>query len=73
FFIDLQYNLLNLGENSELLPSGDKYIYSGYGIKFGYKTRLMPLRGALGFDEDFNRYLYLSVGYEFDEFFFSRK
>ena len=73
FFIDLQYNLLNLGEKSELLPSGDKYIYSGYGIKFGYKTRLMPLRGALGFDEDFNRYLYLSVGYEFDEFFFSRK
>ena len=72
-FVDIQYNSLNFGENSDFYPINDENLIRGFGLKIGYKTRFIPIQTAIGFDEDFHHYLYFSIGYTFDEFFFSRK
>jgi len=71
FFGDLHFNFLNLGNTEIWLP--EKNTYYGAGIKLGYKTYFGPLRIGAAIDQDRKPYYYLSVGYEFDAFEFSRK
>jgi len=70
-FIDLQFNTLNLGNIDYWQP--EKYLYKATGVKIGYKTLLGPIRGGMALDEDGISYYYLSIGYEFDPFEFSRR
>lgn len=70
-FVDLQYNVLNLGNVDIWLP--EENYYHGYGIKLGYKTPFGPIRAAFAIDEERESYLYLSLGYNFDPFEFSRR
>ncbi len=71
FFGDLHFNFLNLGNTEIWLP--EKNTYYGAGIKLGYKTYFGPLRIGMAIDQDRKSYYYLSLGYEFDAFEFSRK
>ena len=70
-FIDLQFNTLNLGNIDYWQP--EKYLYKAAGMKIGYKTLLGPIRAGMALDEDGKSYYYLSIGYEFDPFAFSRR
>jgi len=70
-FVDLQYNVLNLGNVDIWLP--EKNYYHGIGIKLGLNTPFGPIRTAVAIDEDKEGYLYLSLGYNFDPFEFSRR
>ncbi len=70
-FIDLQFNTLNLGNIDYWQP--EKYLYKAAGVKIGYKTLLGPIRAGMALDEDGISYYYLSIGYEFDPFEFSRR
>jgi NTE family protein len=70
-FFDLQFNLLNLGNVDYWQP--DKFLYRAAGIKLGYRSFLGPIRMGAALDEDFRSYYYFSLGYEFDQFEFSRR
>lgn len=70
-FVDLQYNVLNLGNVDIWLP--EKNYYHGLGLKLGYKTPFGPIRAAVAIDEDKESYLYFSLGYNFDPFEFSHR
>jgi outer membrane translocation and assembly module TamA len=70
-FIDLQLNTLNLGNIDYWQP--EKYLYKAGGMKIGYETLLGPIRVGMALDEDGISYYYLSIGYEFDPFEFSRR
>ncbi len=70
-FFDLQLNILNLGDVDYWQP--EKFTYIGGGAVLGYKTYLGPIRVGAALDEDKRSYYYLSVGYEFDPFEFSRR
>ena len=71
FFGDLHFNFLNLGNTESWLP--EENTYYGAGIKLGYQTFFGPLRIGAAIAQDRKAYYYLSVGYEFDAFEFSRK
>ncbi|MFO7896147.1 MAG: patatin-like phospholipase family protein [Candidatus Cloacimonadales bacterium] len=73
FFLEFQYNSLTFGESSQLLFEGEPQIMHGVGMIAGLKRSWLPIRAAVGLDEDWKTHFYLSVGYEFDDFFFSRK
>ncbi len=70
-FIDLQINTLNLGNIDYWQP--EKYLYKAAGVKIGYKTLVGPIRAGIALDEDGRSYYYLSIGYEFDPFEFSKR
>jgi NTE family protein len=70
-FIDLQFNTLNLGNIDYWQP--EKYLYKATGVKIGYKTLVGPIRAGMALDEDGRSNYYLSIGYEFDSFEFSRR
>jgi NTE family protein len=70
-FTDLHYNVLSLGKSDVWLP--EKNLYHAGGIKLGFDTILGPLRIAAAIDEEQKIYYYLSIGYEFDAFEFSRR
>ncbi len=70
-FGDLQYNILYLGNADVWLP--EKNIYQGLGIRLGYNSIIGPARVGLALDKEFKTYFYLSLGYEFDAFEFSRR
>jgi len=70
-FVDLQYNVLNLGNVDIWLP--EENYYHGFGVKLGYRTPFGPIRAAFAIDEESEGYLYLSLGYNFDPFEFSRR
>ena len=70
-FFDLQLNILNLGDVDYWQP--EKFTYKGGGVVLGYKTYLGPIRIGAALDEDKRSYYYLSIGYEFDPFEFSRR
>lgn len=71
FFVDLQFNLLNLGNVDYWQP--EKFLYKAAGIKLGYRSFLGPIRVGAALDEDYRSYYYFSLGYEFDQFEFSRR
>ncbi len=70
-FADLHYNLLNLGTEDVWLP--EKNLYPALGLKLGFKSFIGPVRVAAAIDEEYRTYYYLSIGYEFDQFEFSRR
>ncbi|MBN2461619.1 MAG: patatin-like phospholipase family protein [Candidatus Cloacimonetes bacterium] len=70
-FMDLQYNFLSLGNTDIWLPEEDNFLH-GAGIKIGYDSLLGPLRFAIAMSEEQKLNYYLSLGYEFDTFEFSR-
>ena len=72
-FLELQYNVLNFGDVDELLSTGQTNIMHGFGLKAGLKTKFIPVRLGVGIDKDYKEYFYFSLGYQFDDFFFSRK
>jgi hypothetical protein len=73
FFLEFQYNSLTFGESVELLVDGESQVIHGFGMITGWQGFFLPLRGAVGIDEKWQTHFYLSIGYEFDDFFFSRK
>jgi NTE family protein len=70
-FIDFNYNILNLGNVDYWQP--EKFLFSAGGIVFGYKTFLGPIRLAFARNDEAKNFLYFSLGYEFDQFEFSRR
>ncbi len=70
-FLDLHYNVLNLGNVDIWTP--EQEFFQGYGIKVGYKTLFGPIRLGAALDEDNKEYFYFSLGYESDSFIFSRR
>ena len=71
FYFDLQYNRMNLGNSDVWLP--EKNFYQSAGIKLGYNNILFPVRTGLFVNQEENLNFYLSIGYEFDAFEFSRR
>ncbi|MDO9576694.1 MAG: patatin-like phospholipase family protein [Candidatus Cloacimonadales bacterium] len=71
FFVDLQFNLLNLGNVDYWQPA--KFLYKAAGVKLGYRSFLGPIQIGAALDEDYRSYYYFSLGYEFDQFEFSRR
>jgi len=71
FFIDLQLNILQLGDIDYWIPDDD--FFRAGGIKLGYKTFLGPLRIGAALDEDYDRSYYFSFGFNIDPFVFSRR
>lgn len=71
FFIDLQVNVLQLGDIDYWIPEDD--FFRAGGIKLGYKTFLGPLRIGAALDEDYERSYYFSFGFNIDPFVFSRR
>ncbi len=71
FYVDLQYNRMNLGNSDVWLP--EKNFYQAAGIKLGLDNILIPIRTALFINQDNDLNFYLSIGYEFDSFEFSRR
>jgi outer membrane translocation and assembly module TamA len=51
----------------------EKFLYKAGGVKLGYRSFLGPIRIGAAFDEDYRSYYYFSLGYEFDQFEFSRR
>ncbi len=70
-FLDLRFNLLNLGNVDYWQP--EKFIYRAAGLVLGYRSLLGPIRLGVAVDEDYHSYYYFSFGYEFDQFEFSRR
>jgi NTE family protein len=75
FFSDCKFNCLNYG-NVDKFPFLDESIYS-LSFTMGYKTIMGPLRAGLALNKkEGNKprgYYYISVGYDYDAFFFSRR
>ena len=69
YFLDFKYNFFSLG-NSDTWKFSD--IYWGLGTQLGIKTILGPIRYGLAFNRDLKLLHYLSIGYQFDAFKFSR-
>src|SRR5690554_371407 len=70
-YLDLQFNVANAGTSDHWQLDGDT-IYGG-GIKLGYKSIIGPLRGGLGINKEGKVLTYISLGYDFDSFEFSRR
>lgn len=70
-FFDIQYNRMNLGNSDVWLPENN--FYQAAGIKLGYDSIIGPVRSAFFVDSDRKVNFYLSIGYEFDAFEFSRR
>jgi NTE family protein len=70
FFVDLQYNILTLGDIDIWLP--DDNFYHAAGVQVGYRSILGPIRAAMAVNDNKRIFYYLSIGYEFDPFIFSR-
>ncbi|HPH71413.1 MAG: patatin-like phospholipase family protein [Candidatus Cloacimonetes bacterium] len=71
FFLDigiqsLRYSDQNIFENPE------DWEYCGY-LGFGYKNSILPVKLYVSLNEDKDLHSFLSVGYDFDIFFFSRR
>ncbi len=70
-FVDLQLNIANTGKYD--LWDFNSATLSGGGLKIGYKSLLGPLRGGIGLNRDGNLLTYISIGYDYDFFEFSRR
>ncbi|MDY6915679.1 MAG: patatin-like phospholipase family protein [Candidatus Cloacimonadota bacterium] len=70
-FMDLQGNILSLGNEKSWFP--DNEVIFGYGIKLGYKFPLAVLKVGMGIREDNEVQFYLNIGTLTDPFKFSRR
>lgn len=70
-FIDLAYNYLTWGNNDKWFEMENTR--NAYGLVFGYKNVVMPLRFAVSMDDDKHIFYFLSIGYDYDAFEFSRR
>ena len=70
-FADLQFNIGNTGRY-DLWEIGSSTLFGG-GIKLGYMSMVGPLRGGFGFNRHGGFASYISIGYDFDIFEFSRR
>jgi NTE family protein len=75
FYTDYKINLLNYG-NIDKFPLLDDSIVS-LSFTLGYKTIMGPIRAGFALNKKENNkpseYYYISVGYDYDAFFFSRR
>ena len=71
FYLDLQFNIANAGTSDHWQLDGDT-LY-GAGVKLGYKSLIGPLRGGMGINKEGKLLTYISLGYDFDSFEFSRR
>ena len=70
-YVDLQLNFANTGR-SDLWEIDSSTLFGG-GVKLGYRSMIGPLRGGVGFNRQGKFLSYISVGYDFDAFEFSRR
>ncbi|MBW6516399.1 MAG: patatin-like phospholipase family protein [Candidatus Cloacimonetes bacterium] len=70
-FADLQFNIGNTGIYD--LWEIDSTTLLGGGLKIGYLSIIGPLRGGFGFNRQGGFVSYISIGYDFDIFEFSRR
>jgi NTE family protein len=72
FYLTATYNVLQLGDIDkwEFFKGGFTH---GAGLEIGFDFILLPMRFAVAVNENFKSYYYLSIGYDFDPFEFSRK
>jgi NTE family protein len=72
-FVDLRYNFLIFGKFDKILETDEADILHGAGVELGWKNKLLPIRLAFAVNKNKQDFFYLSIGYQFDKFFFSRK
>jgi NTE family protein len=70
-FFDLKGNIINYGDTDKLHFLND--FFSGYGIEIGYKSFLGPARVSLAMNKNNKFFSYISFGYDYDAFIFSRR
>jgi len=71
YFVDLAYNYLTWGEYDKWFDMD--HTKKAYGLIFGYKNIITPIRLAVSIDEDKYKLFFLSVGFDYDAFEFSRR
>ena len=77
FFLDIIANHLTYGNTDKWLLMDDS-LY-GIGMIAGFNTRISPIRLGFGFNQNSNKketkslFTYISVGYDYDAFFLSRR
>lgn len=72
FFVDMQANAVNFSEKDVWRIKSKDYLW-GVGVKLGYRSVIGPLRYAVSYNWEGNWNQYLSLGYDFDAFEFSRR
>jgi NTE family protein len=70
-FLDIKANYINYGDREKLLDMDHNFY--GYGVELGYKSIIGPARIALSRNKDKKFFGYISLGYDYDAFFFSRR
>jgi NTE family protein len=70
-FLDLQLNMANLGE-VDTWTIDDRTVFGG-GLTIGVRSLLGPLRFGIGITDTKKINTYLSLGYDYDAFEFSRR
>jgi len=71
FYIDFNINYLSYG-NYDILLVMDKTLLAS-GMIIGYDSFFGPIRAGVGINENSRTIGYVSVGYDYDAFFFSRR
>jgi len=71
YFLDFIYNYLTWGESDRWFEMDKKK--SAVGLIFGKKYMITPLRLAVSMDNKQHLYYYISIGYDYDAFEFSRR
>ena len=70
-FTDITLNYLAWGEKDRWFNMEESS--SALGMTIGYRTYLFPLRLGLGYNKDNEFFSFVSVGYDYDAFEFSRR
>jgi len=75
-FLDIIYNIANLQENErwDFWNSDYKNIDVGFGVILSYNSKFFSsIKASLAIDKEINKFFYMSFGYDFDSFEFSKK
>ncbi len=70
-FTDLTFNYLTWGNQDKWMEMNNTL--TALGLNFGYKTIFGPVRIAFSYNENNKFFSYVSVGYDYDAFEFSRR
>jgi NTE family protein len=71
-YLTAAYNVLQLGDIDQW-DFFETDVVHGFGVELGFDFMILPVRLAAAINQQYNLYYYLSVGYDFDPFVFSRK
>jgi hypothetical protein len=71
YFIDAGFQGMRYSEN-DVWGNAEDWEYCGY-LGLGYKNSILPTKLYVSLNKDKKVHSFLSIGYDFDIFFFSRR